>query len=103
MPERKSFTEKWLAVQAVRLTAVQEAIVAEWAAAAQGIGPLGDGFEERHREAFAPAVVAEQRRNAHAEAERRVGLVERPFSWWAARSESEEPSTVLAGGPRRDR
>ena len=70
MPERKSFTEEWLAVQALRLTAVQEAIVAEWAAAAQGIGPLGDGFEERHREAFAPPVVTEQRRDAHAEVER---------------------------------
>lgn len=70
MPDRKSYTEEWLAVQALRLTATQEAVVAEWAAAALGIASLGDGFAERHQEAFAPEVVADQRRDAHAAVER---------------------------------
>lgn len=70
MPDRQSFTEEWMAVQAVRLTSAQEAIVAEWASAIQGMTALGDGFAERHQEAFAPAVVAEQRRDAHVEIER---------------------------------
>jgi hypothetical protein len=63
----------------------------------------GDGIGRECRAILAAAVRALAHRHELADAERRVGLVERPLSWWAALAEAEEPCTVLAGGPRANR